>query len=55
VLAVVEASACLFAPLTRDEPGRVMVGTRVRFAPVRVADDPGDRRGTVAFTGDATS
>jgi uncharacterized protein len=59
VLAVVEVSGLrLFAPLTHaDEPGRVMVGTRVRFAPVRVADDPGGQaRYLVAFTpADATS
>jgi hypothetical protein len=53
VLAVVEISGLrVFAPLTHvDEPGRLMVGTRVRFAPVRVADDPGGQaRYLVAFT-----
>jgi uncharacterized OB-fold protein len=42
----------LFAPLTGvAEPGRLLVGVRVRLAPLRVADDPlGQPRHLLAFT-----
>jgi uncharacterized OB-fold protein len=53
VFAVVEVAGLrVFAPLTSvADPAGLAVGARVRFAPVRVADDPmGQPRYLPAFT-----
>ena len=40
----------IFAPVLTREPGALQIGARVRFVPVRVADDPqGAPRHLVAF------
>ncbi len=51
VFAIVNVAGLrIFAPLVGADPGALAIGARVRFAPVRVADDPkGAPRHLVAF------
>jgi uncharacterized protein len=51
VFAIVKVGGLrIFAPILTREPAALVVGARVRFAPVRVADDPkGVPRHLVAF------
>ncbi len=51
VFAIVKVSGLrIFAPVLTRHPASLAVGARVRFAPIRVADDPkGSARHLVAF------
>jgi len=51
VFAIVKVGGLrIFAPILTRDPAALAVGVRVRFAPVRVADDPkGAPRHLVAF------